>query len=203
MTDAPSTPMSPDPSTPRGVSAGPSLGSSLQALRARWGWIVGIGVALLIFGLIALASIVTATVASVFVVGLMMILSGATEVAHGFAMKTWGKSILWVILGLLYGVAGIFTIMNPLLAAGVLTLLLGAGLVASGIVRIVLAFQMKEGTPWIWVVLSGLITIFLGATILMHWPLSSLWVLGLFLGIDLVFAGVSWIMMGLALRRAA
>jgi uncharacterized membrane protein HdeD (DUF308 family) len=181
---------------------GPSLGSALEALRGRWGWIVGIGVLLLVFGMIALGSVVTATVASVWTVGLMMILSGASEMAHGFAMKTWGKSILWIILGLLYGLAGVFTFMNPLLAAGVLTLLLGAGLVASGIVRIILAFQMKSCQPWIWVVLSGLVTVLLGGMILAHWPASSLYVLGIFLGIDLVFAGVSWIMMGLALRRA-
>ena len=78
-----------------------------------------------------------------------------------------------------------------------------AGMVASGIVRIVLAFQMKEGTPWIWVVLSGLITVLLGGMILLHWPLSSLWVLGVLLGVDLVFAGMSWIVMGLGLRKLA
>jgi uncharacterized membrane protein HdeD (DUF308 family) len=188
--------------TPSTSPLGPSLGSALEALRGRWGWIVGIGVLLLVFGMIALGSVVTATVASVWTVGLMMILSGASEMAHGFAMKTWGKSILWIILGLLYGLAGVFTFMNPLLAAGVLTLLLGAGLVASGIVRIILAFQMKSCQPWIWVVLSGLVTVLLGGMILAHWPASSLYVLGIFLGIDLVFAGVSWIMMGLALRRA-
>jgi uncharacterized membrane protein HdeD (DUF308 family) len=188
--------------TPSTSPLGPSLGSALEALRGRWGWIVGIGVLLLVFGMVALGSVVTATVASVWTVGLMMILSGASEMAHGFAMKTWGKSILWVILGLLYGLAGVFTFLNPLLAAGVLTLLLGAGLVASGIVRIILAFQMKSSQPWIWVVLSGLVTLLLGGMILAHWPASSLYVLGIFLGIDLVFAGVSWIMMGLALRRA-
>src|SRR4051794_28155656 len=180
----------------------PRLGGALQGLRDRWGWVVGIGVLLLVFGLVALGSVVAATVASVWTVGIMMILAGATEVIHGLAMKTWGKSILWVVLGLLYGVAGVFAFLNPLLAAGVLTLLLGAGLVASGIVRIVLAFQMKEGTPWVWVAVSGLITALLGGIILAHWPLSSLWVLGVFLGVDLVFAGMSWIMMGMALRRA-
>lgn len=183
-------------------SLGPSLGSKLEAVRSRWGWVVGIGVLLLVFGLIALGSQVMATVASVQVVGIMMILSGIAEVVHGFGLKSWGRSILWVILGVLYAMAGVFAIANPLLAAGVLTLLLGAGLVASGIVRIVLAFQMTGGTPWVWVALSGLVTVLLGGMILAQWPLSSLWVLGLFLGIDLVFAGFSWIMMGLALRRA-
>lgn len=182
---------------------GSSLGTGLEALRAKWGWVVGIGIALIVFGLIALGSVVAATVASVWVVGIMMLVSGAVEVANAFAMKTWGKFFLWALLGLLYGLAGVFTILNPLLAAGVLTLLLGAGLVASGILRVILAFNMREGTPWGWVVLSGIITLLLGLIILAKWPVSSLWVLGTFLGIDLVFAGVSWLVMGLALRRAA
>jgi len=83
----------------------------------------------------------------------------------------------------------------------VLTLLLGAALVASGIMRIILAFSMKEGTLWIWVALSGVVTLLVGLIILAKWPVSSLFVLGLFLGIDLVFAGASWIGIGLGLRK--
>lgn len=182
--------------------AGSSLGSGIAALRSRWGWIVAIGVLLAICGVIALGSVMLATAVSVTIVGFMMVLSGAAEMAHGFASKSWGRFFLWVLLGALYALAGVFAILNPFLAATVLTLLLGAGLIASGIVRILLAFQMREGTPWVWVALSGLITLLLGGMILSHWPASSLFVLGLFLGIDLIFAGTSWIAMGLALRRA-
>jgi uncharacterized membrane protein HdeD (DUF308 family) len=103
----------------------------------------------------------------------------------------------------LYIVAGFVTFENPLLAAALLTLMLGAALVASGVMRIVLAFSMKEGMPWMWVALSGVITILLGGVILAHWPVSSLYILGIFLGIDLVFAGVGWIFVGLGLKSRA
>ena len=69
--------------------------------------------------------------------------------------------------------------------------------------RIILAFSMKEGTPWIWLVLSGVVTLLLGLMILTRWPVSSLYVLGLFLGIDLVIAGAGWIGIGLGLRKRA
>jgi uncharacterized membrane protein HdeD (DUF308 family) len=62
---------------------------------------------------------------------------------------------------------------------------------------------MQGGTPWIWVVLSGIVTLLVGLIILAHWPVSSLFVLGIFLGVDLVFAGASWIGIGLALRKRA
>ena len=62
--------------------------------------------------------------------------------------------------------------------------------------RIILAFSMKVGTPRIWVILSSIITLILGLVILAHWPVSSLYILGLFLGIDLILAGIGWISVG-------
>ncbi len=81
--------------------------------------------------------------------------------------------------------------------------MLGVALVASGIMRIVLAISMRGSVPWIWVVFSGAITLLLGIVILAHWPVSSLYVLGIFLGIDLVFAGVGWILVGSGLKGRA
>src|SRR6201991_4335392 len=167
-------------------------GSDTAPLRAKWGWIVALGIVYLIVGFIALGSVAMATVASVLVVGVMMIIAGVTEVISAFQVKSWGKFLLWALLGLLYIVAGFVTFENPLLAAALLTLMLGVALVASGVMRIVLAFSMKEGMPWIWVLLSAVITILLGGVILAKWPASSLYILGIFLGIDLVFAGVGW-----------
>jgi hypothetical protein len=79
----------------------------------------------------------------------------------------------------------------------------GVALIASGIMRVVLAFRMKEGMPWIGVCLSGVITLLLGLVILAHWPVSSIYILGLFLGIDLVFAGAGWIAVGIGLKPHA
>jgi len=179
----------------------PDARPELAPLRAKSGWIVALGVVYLIAGFIALGSVAMATVASVYFVGIMMILAGVVEIAHAFQVKSWGKFVLWLLLGVLYVVAGFAAFENPLLAAAVLTLVLGVALVVSGIMRIILAFGMKEGMPWMWIVLSGVITLLLGLIILSHWPVSSVYVLGLFLGIDLVFAGVGWIALGLGLRR--
>jgi uncharacterized membrane protein HdeD (DUF308 family) len=180
-----------------------NIAPELEPLRAKWGWIVALGVIYVIVGLVALGSVITATAASVLVVGIMMVIAGVAEVINAFQIKTWGKFLLWLGLGALYILAGFVTFENPLLAAALLTLLLGASLFVSGIMRIILGFSMKEGTPWIWVVLSGVVTLVLGLMILARWPVSSLYVLGLFLGIDLVFAGASWIGTGLGLKKRA
>jgi uncharacterized membrane protein HdeD (DUF308 family) len=174
--------------------------SGLQSLRAKWGWIVALGLVYVIVGLVALGSVVTATVASVLVVGIMMVVAGIAEVINAFQVRTWGRFALWLLLGGLYIVAGIATFQNPLLAAVLLTFLLGVALVVSGGMRLILAFGMKESAPWIWVVVSGTITLILGLIILARWPVSSVYVLGIFLGIDLVIAGASWIRIGSDLR---
>src|SRR6476660_8424260 len=179
----------------------PQAGSDTAPLRAKSGWIIALGVVYVLAGLIALGSVVTATVASVLVVGVMMIIAGVAEVFSAFQIKSWGKFLLWALLGVLYIVAGFVTFENPLLAAVLLTLILGASLLASGIMRIFLAFSMKRETPWIWVALSGVITLLLGLLILARWPINSVYILGLFLGIDLIFAGASWLGIGLGLRR--
>ncbi len=176
--------------------------NGVETLHAKWGWIVALGVIYVIAGCIALGSVVMATVASVFVVGIMMLIAGIAEVINAFQVKTWGKFLIWALVGVLYIIAGFVTVENPLLAAALLTLLLGCSLIVSGVMRIVLGFSMKQGMPWVWVVLSGVLTALVGMIILNHWPISSLYILGLLLGVDLVFAGLGWIGMGLGLRKA-
>jgi uncharacterized membrane protein HdeD (DUF308 family) len=183
------------------ASTGFGTSQTLAPLHAKWAWIVALGVVYFIAGIIALCSVFAATVASVFVVGIMMLIAGVAEVVSAFQVKTWGRFIFWLLLGILYIVAGFVAFENPLLTAVWLTLFLGAALVASGIMRIFLAFNMQHGSPWVWVAVSGVITLALGLIILARWPISAVYTLGIFLGVDLVFAGAGWIGLGLGLRN--
>ena len=106
------------------------------------------------------------------------------------------------MLGVLYIVAGFVAWDNPLLTAVWLTSFLGAALVASGIMRIFLAFNMQHGSPWMWVVgLRRDHPRCSASSSSSHWPVSALYTLGIFLGVDLVFAGASWIGLGMGLHR--
>jgi len=179
----------------------PLAAADTAPLRAKWGWILALGIVYVIAGFVALGSVVMATVASVLIVGVMMIVAGIAEIINAFQCKGWGRFLIWVLLGALYIVAGFITFENPLFAAAILTLLLGASLMASGIMRIILAFSMSREQPWIWLLLSSFVTLVLGLLILARWPISSVYVLGIFLGIDLMMAGASWIGISLALHR--
>jgi uncharacterized membrane protein HdeD (DUF308 family) len=183
-----------------GTSPRHSLGAAMETLRGRWGRIVGFGVVLLAMGTAALIMVNTATLATVFVNGAFMIAAGAVEIYIAFGAKDWGRFFLWALAGLLYLAAGLFALANPLLASAVFTLMLGAGLLASGLVRIYAAYQLNQGQWRGWIAFSGLMTALLGLVIVMGWPQNSLYILGMLLGIDLIFYGWGWIALGLRLK---
>jgi len=109
---------------------------------------------------------------------------------------------LHMIAGVLYLVAGLFMIQNPVEAALGLTILVAVCLLVGGIIRIVMSvFERFEG--WGWVFVNGLVSVLLGAAIWRQWPLSGFWVIGLFVGIEMFLSGLSWLMLGLALRPAS
>ena len=183
--------------------SGPTgLGEGVRALRAKWGWIVALGVIFMLAGVIALGSVVMATATAVFVIGIMMIMAGVAEIIAAFSVKGWGKFIFWMLLGALYVAAGVICFYRPFEAATILTLFLGAALVVGGVLRMFLAWSMRgAGKPWGWVVVSGIISLLLGLMIIAKWPYSGFYVLGLFLGVDLIFIGSGWLSIGLALKR--
>ncbi|MBL6615674.1 MAG: HdeD family acid-resistance protein [Reyranella sp.] len=179
-----------------------NLGEGVRALRAKWGWIVALGVIFMIAGVIALGSVLMATLSAIFVIGVMMIMAGVTEIITAFNVKDWGRFALWMLLGLLYVAAGIICFYRPFEAAAIVTLMLGFALIIGGVVRGFLAWSVREaGKPWGWVAVSALITLLLGLMIVAKWPYSSAYTLGIFLGIDLIFIGSGWLTMGLALKN--
>ncbi|MCF1502501.1 HdeD family acid-resistance protein [Afifella sp. H1R] len=182
---------------------GPRDREMQETLAERWGWLVAFGAIALIGGLLGFIAIVTATVASVYLIGIMMLLSGFAEVAHGIQSRRWSRFFLWILIGALYVVAAAMIFVAPLFAAVILTWLLGVVLIFAGGVRTFLAFSMRPQRRWGYVLASGLLTILIGVVILVGWPASSLWALGIFLAVDLIVIGSAWIAMGLALRDVA
>jgi uncharacterized membrane protein HdeD (DUF308 family) len=85
-------------------------------------------------------------------------------------------------------------------ASVVLTLMLGAGLIAAGVVRGYLGLQLPADHPRVMVFVAAVVTILLGIIIVTHWPADSVWVLGTLLGVDLLFNGAGWVSFGLGLR---
>ncbi|HEV7416873.1 MAG TPA: HdeD family acid-resistance protein [Tianweitania sediminis] len=170
-------------------------------LRHRWGWFVAFGLVLVLLGTVGLLNMLVATVASVYTVAILMLIGAGTQIAHAFSVKSWSGFLLWVLGGVVYAIAGFAALVNPLLASAILTLFLAAALIVSGVVRAWVGFQARPAPNWGWVVLSGVVTFLAGLVIAMGWPVNSLWVLGMFLALDLLFQGWAMIAFGLALKR--
>ncbi|MDX3905520.1 MAG: HdeD family acid-resistance protein [Pigmentiphaga sp.] len=188
------------PNTPA-APGGLSWPETLKALGAHWGWFVGLGILLLLLGLAAGIYVIAATVASVLFVGVMMLVAGIGQLIQAWRVKNWRGFLLWTLSGVLYGVAGGLALYNPIAGAAVLTLLLGAFLIAAGALRLWIWFQHRSQHGWGWLALSGAITLLAGVLIAIGWPANSLWILGLLLAFDLLFQGITLVLLGLALRK--
>lgn len=180
---------------------GSILGGHLTQMKAKWGWFVALGIVLIVAGFIAMGNLVLGTVFSVFYVGFTMAVAGVAQIFHAFQVKGWGAFLFWVLSGLVYMAAGVIAINNPVMAAGVLTLVLGVSLVIAGAFRLIAAIQARPHEGWGWLAFSSVITLVLGIEIMLQWPVNSVWVLGLFLGIDLLFTGMAVLMLGLRLKK--
>lgn len=179
---------------PKGLGA-------ISELRDKWGWFVALGVLMLVAGVIAMLNLFLATVVSVFYVGALMLVSGIFQIVHAFSVKNWGRLAWWLLSGLAYAAAGIIAFANPLLASSVLTLLLAAALLGAGVMRVWVGMENRERANWGWIVAAGVVTALAGLIIAIGWPVNSLFVLGAFLAIDLIFQGAALTAFGMALKR--
>jgi uncharacterized membrane protein HdeD (DUF308 family) len=175
----------------------------LQVLRDYWRWFLALGIAMVVVGTIAIgwSCIATITVAATWLFGFLLLASGIAEIINSFWIGRWGGMLLHLLIGVLYALVGFLIIDQPENAAVQLTLLIAIFLMVSGIFRIVFAVS-EQFAGWGWVLLNGGVTFLLGLMIYKQWPASSLWVIGLFIGIDLIFNGWAWIMLALGSRRA-
>ena len=169
----------------------------------KWRWLLALGIIWVVLGTIGLGMEVALTIASVMLFGAFLFAGGIFELIHAFQAKAWKGRLPAILIGLAYVAAGILIFQDPLAASKGLTLMLGALLLVIGIVRIVLAFGMKGHAGWIWLALSGALSLVLGFMIISKWPASGLWVIGLFVAIELIIQGWSCIFLALAARNAS
>ena len=173
----------------------------LGDLGHNWGWLLAQGILLVVLGTIGLGMTIWLTLASVFIFGVFLIIGGGVQIFQTFKCRGWG-SILWHgLIAVLYVLAGISIMADPLAASALFTLLLAGALMGIGVVRLVMAFQLRGVKNWFWPLIGGIAAIFLGVMILARWPVSGLWVIGLFVAIEMIFGGWSYIFIALAAKE--
>ena len=169
----------------------------IEEVRAHRRWFLCLGAVLIVIGIIAIGSTELMTMVSVIFLGWLLIFGGLFEIIHGFARRAWGGFFINLMGGALYTVTGILMITHPEVAAVTLTLMIAMLLIVAGTFRIFVAFSTLMHHRG-WLILNGAISLFLGFSIMSWWPNSGLWVIGLFIGIDMIFDGWTEVILALS-----
>lgn len=175
------------------------IAAEIGTLRHHWKWFLALGIGMVVLGTIALGCSVLTTEVAVVLFGFLMLAGGIAEIISAFWAGKWSGTLIHLLIGILYTVVGIMIIDSPEQSAIQLTLLLAFFLIFSGVLRIVFALS-EQFTGWGWVLLNGAVTLLLGMLIYKQWPYSGVWVIGLFIGIEMIFNGWAWVMLALAIR---
>jgi uncharacterized membrane protein HdeD (DUF308 family) len=175
-----------------------------RAVREHWVLFLIQGVVMVILGLFAIAVPVIATLAVDIYVGWLFLISGIVGIAILFKKQSISGFLWTLIAAWLALIVGVLLIWRP--AAGVLTLtlLLVGFFIAEGIVQILAAFKYRSvvASSWGWLLFSGIVDLVLAAIILMGWPGTTAWTLGLLVGINLFMSGLALVMISLASRSS-
>jgi uncharacterized membrane protein HdeD (DUF308 family) len=174
----------------------------LGDLGRNWGWILALGLFYLVLGLVGLAMLFGLTVVNILFIGVLMLAGGVAQVLETVKCKGW-KGTLWhLAIAALYVTGGLVVIYDPASASRLISLAVGGVLTAIGLARILIARQLQaKGAGWIWMLLTGLAGAALGLMIMLEWPLSGLFAIALFVAVDLLLQGSSYVTLALTARR--
>lgn len=179
---------------------GSHLLANLRDLHNRWGWILAFGIIVLALGIAAIVRSSTATITIVRMFGWLLLIGGVVHLVHAFQTRNWGGFFHALLTGVLYLVTGFVLAANPLASALALTLVMALFLITIGIFRIVAALSSRFPSSS-WVLLNGIVSVILGVLIWRQWPVSGLWVIGLFVGIEMIFSGWSLIALSMVAKN--
>jgi len=175
------------------------LRHELEAIQGNWGWLLALGIILVVVGTLAVAMPIVAGLATAVTFGVLLLMGGIAQLVGAFWTRDWSGFFLSLLMGVLYVVIGLLFLRAPLKAEVVMTLLLACAFMVGGLFRII-GSLMYQFPHWGWTLAGGAINLILGIVIWQQWPEAALWVIGLFVGIDLIFTGWTWVMLALAVK---
>ncbi len=177
-------------------------GPSTPTPRKKWGWMLVLGVILILGGIGALVHPFAASLTVLTISAIAFIIAGALQLWIAFNDETsLGARLAEALLGLLVLAFGVFLLANPLRGLVSLTWLIAAFFLALGVMRIAIGLSVRERTGWSWLVFAGVVSLVLGVLIMATLPGSATGLLGVFLGIDLISSGIGASLIALHMRN--
>ena len=172
-----------------------------MALRESLGWMIALSVLMILAGVLAIIVPPVASIGVTLVFGWLLAFSGVMHLVFAWRTHTAGGLIWELLLGILYIGVGGYLLLRPAAGLVSLTLALAIYLFAEGILEVFFAFVSRPLPGSGWILLDGIITLVLGVMIWRTWPSDAEWVIGLLVGISMLFSGITRLMLPLTARR--
>lgn len=169
-------------------------------IKKYWSGFIALGTLLSLIGILSIAYASYVTEFTVFFFGLLLIGAGVLLIASGTYAQKWTGFSSSLLLGIFYLIAGCLCVVKPIQSAYSISLLIASLLLVGGAFRIVSAI-IHRFDNWDWVVFNGLVAMVLGVLIFVEWPVSAMWVIGVYIGVDLLLMGWYWVRLGLAAKE--
>jgi uncharacterized membrane protein HdeD (DUF308 family) len=174
-----------------------------RQIAEHWLGYLVLGCVLVLAGLAAIAFPVLSTIATKVALGWIFVVSGAAIILHAFTAGEW-RGFFWnLTIGLLHLSVGGYLALLPLSGIVTLTVLIAALFIANGALELGMALGLRPHNGWACVLVSGLVAIAAGVLIALKLPGSATFSIGLLIGIKMMFAGWSFIVLAMSGPRPA
>jgi uncharacterized membrane protein HdeD (DUF308 family) len=160
-----------------------------------------LAIILVILGLLAMTLPTATSIGAVRVLGWLIIFDGFAQLVHAFQSEGVGRIAWKILVAILYLAGGAYLLANPLLGVAGLTLALAIFFLAEGVMDMVAYFVSRRHERSAWLLMHGIVSLFLGLIIWSQWPSSSLWLIGTIVGISMFMSGFSRLFMALEARK--
>ena len=180
-----------------------SPSTAREALSMSRGWLIAAGVLSLFVGFLAIGSPLVFSVVIAQFLGAFALVSGAIALFVALFGKEVTHRALEALFALVRIAAGFALFVCVASSIAVITMIFALFLIVEGIFLIGGALRLRKHAGWSWTLINGIAALILGIMVYSRWPSDSAWVLGLFFGINLLFSGMSLLMLGLAAPKSA
>ncbi|HEY8247336.1 MAG TPA: DUF308 domain-containing protein [Hyphomicrobium sp.] len=175
-------------------------------LHQSWGWLVALGLVLILFGGLILTTplgVVTASLTTEIWIAAALVAAGVLQLMHGMKAGDWSHASWQMLGGGIFIIGGVLIFVYPTLGLLSLTMIIAVTLVGQGITSLMVSGGVPDWGGRRWLILSAVISIVAGLLILFDLPSSAGWTLGTIVGAALFLQGVSLTLLALEVRRQA
>ena len=175
-----------------------------EALGKSWKLLMTAGIISIVLGAIAIIVPPLASVTITLLVGILLLVGAVAYVAEAIARGSTGHRIWSAILAVLYVIAGVWLIVNPISGTITLTWVLAVFFLVIGVFRILAGIQARGQVPNAgWTIVNGVLAVVIAVLVIANLPSSAAWAIGLLVGIQLLFDGIMMVTAASAGKRMA